>query len=144
SVPVQEHQLAGMGRQQSNKSSLYDYLLQQREASSLTYASSASEVRLGDAAHTLPLKASKKYMPFGIALLAGLIFPAGFIYSRDLIRKSVSSRKEVEHATGLPVVAEFSQIKLPSPIAFENRANPDSFPLIEQFRHLRTQLNLLT
>jgi len=144
SVPVQEHQLAGMGRQQSNKSSLYDYLLQQREAISLTYASSASEVRLVDAAHTLPLKASKKYMPFGIALLAGLIFPAGFIYSRDLIRNSVSSRKEVEHATGLPVVAEFSQIKLPSPIAFENRANPDSFPLIEQFRHLRTQLNLLT
>jgi len=32
---------------------------------------------------------------------------------------------------------------LPSAIAFENRDNPDSFPLIEQFRHLRTQLNLL-
>lgn len=143
SVPVQEHQLAGMGRQQSTKSSLYDYLLQQREAISLTYASSASAVRLVDAAHILPVKASKKFMPFGIALLMGLIFPAGFIYSRDIIRNSVTSRKVIEQATGVPVIAEFSYIKLPSEIAFANRENPESFPLIEQFRHLRTQINLL-
>jgi capsular exopolysaccharide synthesis family protein len=142
-VPVQEQQLSGMGRQQSTKSSLYDYLLQQREAISLTYASSASEVRLVDPAHILPLNPTKKLMPFGIALLVGLMFPAGFIYGRDLLRNSVSTRKEVEFMTGLPVIAEFSNIKLPSAIAFENKNNPDSFPLIEQFRHLRTQLNLL-
>ena len=142
-VPVQEHQLEGMGRQQSTKSTLYDYLLQQREAISLTYASSASEVRLVDAAHILPLKSSKKYMPFGIAFLLGLIFPAGFIYGRDLIRNNVNTRRQVEHITGLPVLAEVSNVKLPSAIAFENRNNPDSFPLIEQFRHLRTQLHLL-
>jgi len=143
SVPVQEHQLTGMSRQQSTKSSLYDYLLQQREAISLTYASSASAVRLVDAAHILPVKAAKKFIPFGIALLMGLIFPAGFIYSRDLIRNSVTRRKVVEQATGVPVIAEFSYIKLPSEIAFANRDNPESFPLIEQFRHLRTQINLL-
>lgn len=143
SVPVQEHQLAGMGRQQSTKSSLYDYLLQQREAISLTYASSASEVRLVDAAHIMPLKASKKFIPFGIAFLVGLIFPAGFIYGKDLISNTVSSRKEIEHVTGVPVIAEFSYIKLPFAVIFANKNNPDSFPLIEQFRHLRMQLNLL-
>ncbi|MCO5948034.1 GumC family protein [Mucilaginibacter flavidus] len=142
-VPVQEHQLAGMSRQQSTKSSLYDYLLQQREAISLTYASSASAVRLVDAAHILPVKASKRFIPFGIALLMGLIFPAGFIYSRDLIKNSVTSRKVIEQATAVPVIAEFSFIKLPSEIAFANRENPESFPLIEQYRHLRTQINLL-
>ncbi|TWJ00644.1 capsular exopolysaccharide synthesis family protein [Mucilaginibacter frigoritolerans] len=142
-VPVQEQQLSGMGRQQSTKSSLYNYLLQQRETIALTYASSASEVRLVDAAHTLPLKAAKKIMPFGIAFLIGLIFPAGFIYSRDIVKYRVGSRKEIEQATGIPVIAEFSYIKLPSAIVFENRANQESFALIEQFRHLRTQLNLL-
>ncbi|MDO3643702.1 GumC family protein [Mucilaginibacter sp. L3T2-6] len=142
SVPLQEHQLTGMSRQQSTKSSLYDYLLQQREAISLSYASSASAVRLVDAAHILPMKASKKLIPFGAALLLGLIFPAGFIYGRDLIKNSVTTRKSIELNTGLPVIAEISYIKLPSEIAFANRDNPESFPLIEQFRHLRTQVNL--
>lgn len=143
SVPVQEHQLTGMGRQQSTKSSLYDYLLQQREAISLSYASSASEVRLVDAAHIMPLKASKKFLPFGIAFLIGLMFPIGFIYSRDVIKNTVTNRKEIERATGVPVIAEFSYIKLASEIAFANRSNPESFPLIEQFRHLRTKISLL-
>ena len=78
-VPVQEHQLAGLGRQQTNKETLYNYLLQQREQISLTYASASSNVRVVDAAHIRPLKASKKYIPFGIAFLIGIAFPAGFI-----------------------------------------------------------------
>lgn len=142
-VPVEEHQLVGMGRQQSTKSSLYDYLLQQREAISLTYASSASAVRLVDAAYILPVKASKKFIPFGIAFLIGLIFPAGLIYGRDVIKNTVNSRQAIEQATGVPVIAEFSYTKLPSQIASANRHNPESFPLIEQYRHLRTQINLL-
>jgi capsular exopolysaccharide synthesis family protein len=143
SVPVQEHQLIGMGRQQSTKSSLYDYLLQQREAISLSFASSASEVRYVDAAHMLPQKATKKLMPFGVAFFLGLIFPVGFIYGRSLIRNNVTSRKEIEELTGASVIAETSHIKLPSSIAFAHRDNPESFPLIEQFRHLRTKVGFL-
>jgi len=142
-VPVQEHQLAGMGRQQSNKSALYNYLLQQREQIALTYASSASNVRLVDAAHILPLKASKKYIPFGIAFLFGLLFPAGFIYGKDLVKNAVHSRKEIEQNTGVPVLSEFSFLELASPIIFNNKNNKDNFILIEQFRHLRSRLTLL-
>lgn len=143
SVPVQEHQLMGMGRQQTTKSSLYDYLLQQREAISLSFASSASEVQLVDAAHVLPQKASKKLMPFGVALFLGLMFPVGFIYGRGLVRNNVTSRRDIEEITGANVIAEMSHITLPTPIAFANRDNPESFQLIEQFRHLRTQVNFL-
>jgi tyrosine-protein kinase Etk/Wzc len=142
-VPVQEHQLAGMGRQQSNKETLYNYLLQQHEQISLTYASAASNARLVDAAHILPLKASKKYMPFGVALLAGLILPVGFIYCKGLVKNAVTSKREIERSTGIPVIAEFSFLPLASPIVFNNQNKRDSFILIEQFRHLRSRLNLL-
>jgi len=142
-VPGQERQLAGLGRQKSIKENLYNYLLQEREQISLTYASSSSNVRLVDEAHTLPLKASKKFIPFVFAFLIGLVFPAGFIYSRDLIKNNITNRKEIEIATSIPIIAEFSYIKLPSDIVIDNRDNKDSFILIEQFRHLRTQLNFL-
>ncbi|GAB3906936.1 GumC family protein [Mucilaginibacter boryungensis] len=142
-VPVQEHQLAGMGRQQSNKETLYKYLLQQREQIALTYASSTSNVRLVDAAHILPLKASKKYIPFGAAFLFALIFPVGFIYGKDVVKNAVNNRKEIERHTGIPVLSEFSYVNLTSPIVFNEKTNKDSFILIEQFRHLRSRLTLL-
>jgi len=142
-VPVQEHQLAGMGRQQSNKETLYNYLLQQREQIALTYASSASNVRLVDAAHILPLNASKRYMPFGMAFIFGLILPVGFIYSKDLVKNAVSNRKDIEHSTGVPVLSEFSFLNLTSPIIFNDKSNKDNFILIEQFRHLRSRITSL-
>lgn len=143
SVPVQEHQLAGLGRQQSNKSELYNYLLQQRETISLTYAASASEIRVIDMAHALPLKASKRMIPFAVALLLGLVVPAGFIYGRDTIRHTITNRRELERLTDVPVIGEFSLVELPSDIVFDNKPDKDSFILIEQFRNLRTQLNSL-
>jgi len=139
-VPVQEHQLAGMGRQQSNKETLYKYLLQEREQIALSYTSSTSNVRLVDAAHILPLKASKRYAPFGVAFLFALLFPVGFIYGKDLAKNTVTSRKEIEHSTGIPVLSEFSLLDLTSPIVFNNKINKDSFILVEQFRHLRSRL----
>ncbi|WP_461465193.1 GumC family protein, partial [Mucilaginibacter sp.] len=143
SVPGQQRQLAGLGRQQFIKEKLYNYLLQEHEQISLTYASSSSNVRLVNAAYALPIKASKRYMPFGIALLMGLLLPAGFIYGKGLVKHAVSTRLEIEIATSIPVIAEFSYIKLPSEIVIDNINNKDSFISIEQFRHLRTQLNFL-
>jgi len=142
-VPVQEHQLAGMGRQQSNKETLYNYLLQQREQISLTYASAVSNARLVDAAHILPLKASKKYIPFGIALLAGLILPVGFVYGKGVVKNAVTGKSEIERSTGVPVIAEFGFLRLASPIVFNSPNKRDSFILVEQFRHLRSRLNSL-
>ena len=143
SIPGQEKQLTGLNRQQSVKETLYNYLLQKREEISLRYASSLSDPRMVDVAYTLPLSSSKKYTPFAIAFLLGLIFPAGFLYGREIIKNSINRRKDIEGATTIPVVAEFNYIKLPSEIVLNNRNNKINYILIEQFRHLRTQLNFL-
>lgn len=143
SMPVRQKDLVGLNRQQSVKETLYNYLLQKREEISLRYASSLSDPRMVDVAYTLPPSSSKKYTPFAIAFLLGLIFPAGYLYGRDVIRNAVSRRKDIEGATTIPVVAEFNYIKLPSEIVLNSRNSNLNYILIEQFRHLRTQLNFL-
>lgn len=143
SVPGQERQLAGLNRQQSIKENLYTYLLQKREQISLSYASSLSNARLVDVAYALPLSGSKKLVPFGVAIVIGLVFPAGLIYGKDKIKNNISKRKEIEIATSIPIVAEFNYIKLPSGIVSDSKNNELNFTLLEQFRCLRTQLVFL-
>ncbi len=143
SVPGHEKQLGNLNRQQSVKENLYTYLLQKREEISLRYASALSDARMVDVAYTLPPNATKKYTPFAIAFLMGLVFPAGFLYGRDVVKNTITKRKDIETATEVPVIAELSYVKLPSEIVLNNEKNKSSFTLIEQFRHLRTQLNFL-
>ena len=143
SMPGQERQLGGLERQQTVKESLYTYLLQKREQISLSYASSLSNARLLDVAYAVPLKASKKYIPFAIAVFMGLFIPIGIIFGKEAIRNTVTKRREIVLATSLPVLAEISYLKLKSDIVTAAENKKQSFALIEQFRHLRTQLNLL-
>ncbi|WPU95681.1 polysaccharide biosynthesis tyrosine autokinase [Mucilaginibacter sabulilitoris] len=142
-IPGQERQLVGLKRQQSIKENLYTYLLQKREQISLSYASSLSSARLLDVAYSLPQKKSKRYIPFAAALLLGLIIPTGFVYVKGLAKDTVNKRKEIEVATSLPILAEISFTKLNHVIVTEKENQQISFALIEQFRHLRTQLNIL-
>lgn len=142
-IPGQERQLVGLRRKQSIKENLYTYLLQKREEVSLSYASSLSNARLLDLAYALPLKSSKRYAPFGIALLLGLFLPMGYIYAKDVTKDVINKLKEVEVATSVPVLAEFSYIRLKAPIVTDIKNEDTNFSLIEQFRHLRTQINIL-
>lgn len=141
-IPGQERQLTGLQRKQSLKENLYTYLLQKREQISLSYASSLSSARLLDVAYILPLKKSRMYIPFAVAFLFGIFAPVGFIYSRDLIKDTVNKRKQIEVATALPVLAEFSYAKLHTEIITDHQNRDLNYPLIEQFRHLRTQLSI--
>lgn len=142
-IPGQERQLVGLKRQQSIKENLYTYLLQKREEVSLSYASSLSNARLVDVAYALPPKASKRLIPFAVAFFLGLIIPAGFIYGKDVAKNTITRRKEIEIATAIPVLAEFSFSRLKSEIVSDMKNNEVNFALIEQFRHLRTQLNII-
>ncbi|HWZ13616.1 MAG TPA: polysaccharide biosynthesis tyrosine autokinase [Mucilaginibacter sp.] len=143
SVPGHEKQLGNLNRQQSVKENLYTYLLQKREEISLRYASAMHDARMVDMAYTVPPSATKKYTPFAIAFLLGLIFPGGYIYAKDIVKNNITRRRDIEDATEVPLLAEISYVKLPSEIVLNNEKNKFSFTLIEQFRHLRTQLNFL-
>lgn len=137
-VPVQERQLIDKTRQQNIKENLYVYLLQKREEVGLNYSSILSDARIVDYAYSNTNK-TKKPIIYGIAFFLGILLPAGFIFGRSSLNNRVITGKEIEDATGLSIIGELSYATAPSALV-----NPDNnFIISEDFRKLRTDLNLL-
>jgi capsular exopolysaccharide synthesis family protein len=140
-VPQKERQLLDISREQQIKSNVYAFLLQKREESALAYASTVSNNRLVDEAHTLPDPVSpKKMVIYLIALVACLGLTVGVIATKDFLLGKVQYRGEVESRTTLPIIGEidFDKSKTQVVIAPGKR----SF-LSEQFRKLRISLSFL-
>ena len=138
-VPVQERQLIDKTRQQSIKENLYVYLLQKREEVALNYSSILSDARIVDYAYASS-KSTRKPIVYGVAFLLGIILPAGLIYARSALSNKVTTAKEIEEVTGLPILAELSYINISSSLIITGKNN---IVISEDFRKLRTNLNLL-
>ncbi|RXF69442.1 GumC family protein [Arcticibacter tournemirensis] len=135
-IPGQERKYVNIKRQQSIKESLYIYLLQKREEVALSYASTLTDARtVEDAYYEEPL--SRKEYPLTIALVLGLLIPAGLISGRQLLRNRVLTRKEIEKAVGCPLICELVQESSGAPLVVLNR---NANAIGEQFRALRTNL----
>jgi capsular exopolysaccharide synthesis family protein len=86
---------------------------------------------------------TKRLSPFAMAFIIGLIFPAGVIYGKEKFKNRITDISDIEDKTSAPVIAEINYIKLPAEIIYNSPDKKSRFVLIEQFRHLRTQLNIL-
>lgn len=133
SLPGQERQFISIKRQQSIKENLYVYLLQKREEVSLSYATTVSNYKVLDSAHSLPSKWPNSKLIYVAALLFGIILPAIFIFLRQLLKAVLLDPSEVEDALGAPVFSEISFDELFT-VAVKRGLVP------EQFRSLRTKL----
>jgi capsular exopolysaccharide synthesis family protein len=140
-VPQKERQLLDISREQQIKSNIYAFLLQKREESALAYASTVSNNRVVDEAHTMPDPVSpKKMVVYLIALVACLGLTVAIISAREGLMGKVQYRSEVESRTTIPIIAEIDFDKSKSPVVITNGKR--SF-LSEQFRKLRISLSFL-
>lgn len=140
SIPRKEREFVSIKRQQGIKESLYLLLLQKKEETAISYASTVSDSRLVDEAFStpLPVKPSKAVI-FLIALLAGLGIPVLIINILALMNDKVESRADFEKKSkGVPVLGEVGQKpkKIKGPL-LDIKSN--NF-VVEQFRILRTNL----
>lgn len=140
SIPRKEREFVSIKRQQGIKESLYLLLLQKKEETAISYASTVSDSRLVDEAFAtpLPVKPSKPVI-WLIALLAGLGIPVIIINILALVNDRVESRAEFEsRSKGVPVLGEVGHKpqKLKGPL-LDIKSN--NF-VVEQFRILRTNL----
>lgn len=140
SIPKKEREFVSIKRQQGIKESLYLMLLQKKEETAISYASTVSDSRLVDEAFATPAPVKpKKSVIFLIALLAGLGIPVLIINILTLINDKVESRADFEKKSkGVPVLGEVGQKpkKLKGPL-LDIKSN--NF-VVEQFRILRTNL----
>ncbi|NID12279.1 GumC family protein [Fibrivirga algicola] len=142
-VPGKERALLNITRQQAIKNGLYTYLLQKREETALSAASTVSDSRTVDAARTgsRPIKPVKMTI-FGLFAVLGLLVPAGFITAKDAMNNRVLRRSDVEDATQIPILGEVVKSKQATTdnLVFKPRMQS---VIGEQIRALRTNLQFM-
>ena len=141
-TPEQEKALTQIGRQQSVTSGLYLMLLQKREETSMSLASTADKAKIIEPAAFVDKVSPKGIIALLIAFILGAAIPAGIIYLRELLRNKILGHDDVEKLTQLPIVGDIPTASANgskgSIVIQENKSNLMS----EIFRGLRTNLQL--
>jgi tyrosine-protein kinase Etk/Wzc len=138
-VPQKERRLLDISREQATKTNIYSFLLQKREESELTYASTIS-------GHMIIDNARSQYSPVSpVKLLVFLISGIGclglcfaYITIRESFNGKILYRHEVESRTTIPIIGEVAYNKSKTLI----EAGTRSF-IAEEFRRLRNSLSFL-
>ncbi len=143
-TPSQEKTLTEIGRQQAVTNGLYLMLLQKREETSMSLASTADKAKIIE-----PAAFEKKVSPKGmivmlIALILGIAIPAGILYVLQMMRYKIEGRDDVEKLTSIPVIGDIvvasESAKAKADIVVqENRNNL----MTEIFRTIRTNLQFM-
>ncbi len=141
SIPEKERQLIDINRDQGTKNEIYNFLLQKREETALSHASTVSDSRVVDKAVSSdkPVSPKRKVVllsSFLIALLGGL----GIIYTRETFNSKIMFRHEIESLTERPIIGEISSESSKDPIVIGE--DKRTF-IAEQFRRLRATLNYI-
>lgn len=136
-LPGQEREYINIKRQQSIKEELYIFLLQKREETGMNNASKLMESRIIDHAHFGPPETHNPSFTYTLALIFGIVAPAGLIFAKNTLNNKVLSLKEIKTAVYAPMIAELSyQKSLPTMLD----AKGTRTIMAEQFRSLRTKL----
>jgi len=136
-VPTKELALLDISRQQSIKDNIYTFLLQKREETALSSASSTSDLRvLENASAWGPVRPiPKNYYMLG--LLCGLLSFILYVQIQEQFNNKILFRKDLEDKTKVPVIAEIVQDPTKKNIAIKDGQRT---VIAEQFRTLRTNL----
>ena len=141
SIPEKERELLNITRQQAIKNNIYTFLLQKREETALSFASTVADSRVLDNAETSDIPVSpKRKLIYLAAFLGAMILGIIVIYLRDLLNRNVQNREDVEKYTHIPFLGEVGYEKSKTP--FLVGAGKRTF-IAEQFRQIRTALGYL-
>lgn len=139
-IPSKERDLLEISRQHAIKNEAYSYLLQKREETALSYASSVPDSRIVDQAEaSLKPVSPKKMLIYLGALIMAFVCGIALVNSRELLSDKILFRSEIEKLTSIPVVAEIMKVKGKQPLII-NKKNQEF--ISEQFRQLRASVGL--
>lgn len=141
SIPEKEREILEKSRDQQVKSGIYSFLLQKKEESELSYASTLSDSRVINHAQAtkFPVTPNKKMFFLG-AILAAIIVGIGFITAREGLSKNILYRKDLESITQIPVIGEVAFNDSKDSVVIEKGKR--SF-IAEEFRKIRASLHFL-
>jgi capsular exopolysaccharide synthesis family protein len=137
-VPSIERELLEINRQQGTKEGLYLYLLQKREESALSLVANVHNAKVLDAAMASPEPVKpKKPFVFLVAFFLSMGLPIAFIYLKNALNDKVQQKKDVENATGTPILGDISHSSEGETIVVTSKSRT---PVAELFRLIRANL----
>jgi len=138
-LPGKERMLLDISRQQAIKNSIYTFLLEKREESAISFASTVSDVRLVEPAQgdEDPVKPKKLIILF-ICLLLGIVVPGLYVYYFEVLTGKIKFRSDIESRTSLAVLGEIYQGDAESDfiISSDNRS-----AIAESVRSVRSKMS---
>ena len=138
SIPQKERQLVEISRDQNIKNSIYTFLLQKREESELSYASTLSDSRVVNYAMASRSPISpNRLMIYMVAVAVALGCPIALVTIRETLSPKILYRHEIESLTNLPVVGEISYNKSKEPLVVQRGIRT---VIAEEFRKVRVSL----
>ncbi|MEP7111085.1 MAG: polysaccharide biosynthesis tyrosine autokinase [Ferruginibacter sp.] len=138
SIPEKEKQLVEISRDQIIKNGIYSFLLQKREESELSYASTIPDSRIVNYAQSTGSPVSpKRVIIYMMAVAIAFGFPIAFISARETFSGKILYRQEIESLTKFPVVGEIAFNKSKQPLVVEAGKRT---VIAEEFRKIRVSL----
>lgn len=141
-IPAQDRELQEIMRQQGIKEKLFLFLLQKREESSITRASSvATAYGLDPAVTQMDPVSPVRSSIYRLAIILGILFPVLIIYLKELLNDKIIRRNDIINASDIPVIGEIAHYEGKDRkliVSFKDRS-----VLTEQFRMIRTNLQFL-
>lgn len=140
-IPRKEREFLGIKRQAGVKENLYLLLLQKREETALSYASTVTDSRVVEPPFNQGSLGPASRNIYMYALLLALLLPTAVIFIRESLNNTVQSKKEIEKKIGVKVFGELGIVpkqQIGQIIDLSKR----SF-LSEQVRMLRSNLQYL-
>lgn len=140
-IPQKERELIDIDRDKGIKNGIYTFLLQKKEETALSYASTVSDSRIINKAESSdkPVSPKKKIVYLSSVLIA-LLGGMAFIFGRESLSRKIMFRHEIENLTGLPIIGEIGIESSKNPIVISDGRK--TF-IAEQFRKLRMSLNYI-
>ncbi len=139
-LPRQEREFIEIKRQQQVKESLYLFLLQKREEASLTMAVTVPKGRVLSSPDDALQVAPRSTMLLAVFFLIGFILPLVIIFIRDALNTTLSTRKQIEGLTDVPILSELGHNDT-TQVILDHTSNADTN--VELFRLLRTKLQFV-
>lgn len=140
-IPTKERELLEIARQQGIKQNLYLYLLQKREETAISLASTIPNSQVIDRAmaNYAPIKPNSTSVK-GLAFFLGLLLPILFIYIRELLNDKVTSRNDVQNMTKAPIIGEIGHSENDKVLVVSKSSRG---VVAEQFRIIRSNLQYI-
>lgn len=110
-LPEQERKLIEITRRKKSVSSLFEYLVQKREETALSYAPTTSDVKIVESPQSsLKPVSPKKSLIYLMAICASLGISMALIGIRELISTKILFRAELEEYLSIPVIGELAYV----------------------------------